>query len=194
VPAAAVAPQRAALDRADRQGLARLGIRLGTEFVYLDRLLKPDAVAMRALLWSVEQGAALPPPVPEPGRLAVVHEGRSAEFCAAIGYFLLGAHAVRVDRVERLAAAARRLARQGPFAATPELAAAAGVSVDDLTSVLPMRGYRAIVQESGVTFVPRKGRHQIRNGKRPKRVQPGPPMAPGEDNPFAKLRALRLAR
>ncbi len=133
VPAASIAPQRLALDRADRQGLARLGIRLGTEFVYLDRLLKPDAVAMRALLWSVQNGAALPPAMPEPGRLAAPREGRSAEFCAAIGYFLLGAYAVRVDRVERLAAAARRLARQGAFAATPDLAAAAGVSIDDLT-------------------------------------------------------------
>ncbi|MBV8653189.1 MAG: disulfide oxidoreductase [Alphaproteobacteria bacterium] len=194
VPAAAVAPQRLALDRADRQGLARLGIRLGTEFVYLDRLLKPDAIALRALLWSVQHGATLPPATPEPGRLAVPREGRSAEFCAAVGYFVLGTHAVRVDRVERLAAGARHLARQGPFAATPELAAAAGVSIDDLTSILPMLGYRAIVQESGVTFVPRKGRHQIRNGKRPKRVRPAPTPAPGEDNPFAKLRALRLAR
>ncbi|MDB5408205.1 MAG: helicase [Rhodospirillales bacterium] len=181
LPAAEVASQRAALSAADRASLARLGVRLGTEFVFFDRLLKPDAMALRGLLWSIREDAALPPPLPPPGMLALRRDADAA-FYAAIGYAPLGGRALRLDRVERLAAAARRLARQGKFAATPELAAIAAGSIDDLTPVLVGLGYRAVVGDAGVTFVARR------------RPRPRPPAPVAEDNPFAKLRALRLVR
>jgi ATP-dependent RNA helicase SUPV3L1/SUV3 len=191
VPAAAVAAQRAALGKADRQALARLGIRLGTEHVYLDRLLKPDAIALRALLWSIARGATLPAPVPEAGRFSLpCAAGASAEFYAAIGFAVLGDRAIRVDRVERLAAAVRRLARQGPIAPSPALAALAGCTMEELTRLLPALGYRAVVEESGVTFLAR------RRPKAPGKTAAKEPLQrrSGEDHPFAKLRALRLAR
>ena len=188
LPAAAVAAQRAALDETDRKTLARLGIRFGTEFVYLDRLLKPDAVALRALLWSLHHDVALPTALPPSGQLSFA---RAADvppaFYAAIGHAVLGERVLRVDRVERLAAAARRLARHGAFAPDRALAALAGVAPDDLTALLPALGYRAIVEAAGVTFVARRRRRRS-----------GPPARhrarASEDNPFAKLRGLRLAR
>ena len=194
--AAAVAAQRAALDAADRAALARLGIRFGTEFVYLDRLLKPDALAMRALLWSLHHGAALPaslPPVGQPSAPIA-----APAFYAAIGHAVLGERVLRVDRLERLAAAARRLARHGAFAPTPELAALIGGSEADLAAILPALGYRALIEVNGVavngvsgsglTFVARPRRRA-----RPS-AAPAKRRAAGEDHPFAKLRALRLAR
>jgi ATP-dependent RNA helicase SUPV3L1/SUV3 len=184
--AAAVQAQRAALDAVDRKALARLGIRLGTEFVYLDRLLKPDAVALRGLLWSLWHGASLPARVPEAGSLALPRDpSLAAEFYGALGYAVLSDRVLRVDRVERLAAAARRLTRQGGFPPTPELAAIAGSALADLVAFLPALGYRAIVEESGITFVT------------PQRRSAAVPMkrrAASEDHPFAKLRSLRVAR
>jgi ATP-dependent RNA helicase SUPV3L1/SUV3 len=187
--AGAVAAQRAALEPADRPALARLGIRFGTEFVYLDRLFKPAALAMRALLWSLHHGAPLPAELPPAGSPSAPRADPA--FYAAIGHAVLGERVLRVDRVERLAAAARRLARQGAFAPTPELAALIGGSAADLTLILPALGYRAIVEASGVTFVARPRR------RRQKPAQAAPArrrVAAGEDHPFAKLRALRLAR
>ncbi|MBV9521257.1 MAG: disulfide oxidoreductase [Alphaproteobacteria bacterium] len=191
VPAAAVAAQRAALDPSDRKALARLGIRLGTEFVYLAGLVKPDAVALRALLWSIAHGAALPAPVPPRERFSLPRAaGASAEFYAAIGFALLGERALRVDRVERLAAAVRGLARQGRFAPTADLATLAGCTMSELTQLLPILGYRAILEESGVTFHARRrpdpGRKAAAQARRGGQL--------GDDHPFAKLRALRLAR
>src|SRR5260221_110952 len=155
--AAAVAAQRAALDAVDRKALARLGIRLGTEFVYLDRLLKPDAVALRGLLWSLWHGASLPAPVPEPGSLALPRDPSvTAEFYGALGYAVLGDRVLRVDRVERLAAAARRLTRPGGVPPPPQLAAIAARALADLVAFLPALGYRAIVKERGITFVTQK--------------------------------------
>jgi hypothetical protein len=58
-------------------------------------------------------------------------------------------------------------------------------SMDDLTPMLVGLGYRAIVAEGSVTFHPRP---------RPKRRSRPPAPQAAEDNPFAKLRALRLVR
>jgi ATP-dependent RNA helicase SUPV3L1/SUV3 len=186
--AGAVAAQRAALEPADRPALARLGIRFGTEFVYLDRLLKPASLAMRGLLWSLHHGAKLPAEVPPSGPPSAARAAPA--FYAAIGHAVLGGRVLRVDRVERLAAAARRLAREGAFAPTPELAALIGGSAADLTLVLPALGYRAIVEASGVTFVARPRRRQKGPASEPDRRR----LSAGEDHPFAKLRALRQAR
>jgi ATP-dependent RNA helicase SUPV3L1/SUV3 len=100
-----------------------------------------------------------------------------------MGYRLLGPRALRVDRVERLALAARRLARQGPFGPLPELAQTAGCRKDELAAVLAALGYRAVIDASGVTFHARR---------RPQPRKPARHQAPA-DGPFAKLGALRLA-
>ncbi|HEX7970504.1 MAG TPA: disulfide oxidoreductase, partial [Stellaceae bacterium] len=164
LPARAVAEQRAALDAADRKALARLGVRFGTEAVYLDSLLKPRAIKLRALLWAVWNGQA-PPAVPT----GVAEERDSAvseAAYAAMGYRVLGSRVLRIDRVERLAATARRVARQGPFGATPALAALAGCAVDALAAMLPELGYRAMLAENGaVSFHARKRRGEARHGK-----------------------------
>jgi hypothetical protein len=93
----------------------------------------------------------------------------------------------------------RRLARQGPIPATPDLAVAAGCAVEDLTDILQALGYRALAAESGVSFVARKGRQRLRatvpghpGRRRAAALAPGKEQ--GEDHPFAKLRGLRLAR
>jgi ATP-dependent RNA helicase SUPV3L1/SUV3 len=143
---------------------------------------------MRALLWSLHNGAPLPAELPPAGSPAAPRAAPA--FYAAIGHAVLGDRVLRVDRVERLAAAARRLARNGAFAPTPELAALIGGSAADLTLVLPGLGYRAIVEASGVTFVARTRRRQKPAIAQPARPRP----VAGEDHPFAKLRGLRLAR
>jgi ATP-dependent RNA helicase SUPV3L1/SUV3 len=83
-----------------------------------------------------------------------------------------------------LAAAARRLARQGPFGPTPELTQLASAAPRDLAAMLTSLSYRAVHDGSGVTFHAR--RPAKKNGARPRPVH--------ADSPFAKLAALRLAR
>ena len=64
LPAGEVARQVAALSPADRAALGRHGVRFGTEMVYVEPLLRPDALRFRALLWAVRHGRdtpALPP-------------------------------------------------------------------------------------------------------------------------------------
>ena len=192
LPAQDVAAQRAALTAPERKTLARCGLRFGTECVYIEALLKPRAAALRALLWSTATGA--PPPSLPAGVAAGRDPAISDAAYAAIGYRVLGARVLRIDRVERLAAAARRLARQGAFAPTPALAALAGCAVEELASMLPALGYRTVHGEGGVAF---HGRH--RRGRPPEKGRARPASRRGAetdaaDGPFAKLKELRLAR
>ncbi|HET8729355.1 MAG TPA: helicase-related protein [Alphaproteobacteria bacterium] len=183
LPRRALDPLVRDLGKADRKALAALGVRLGAATVYVATLLKPQAVATRALLWAVSNGLALPPPAPPAGSQSVVmEEGVPAEFYHAIGYAPAGRRAIRVDRLEALGLAAGRLYRQGPFAATPDLAKLIGAPAADLPDALAALGYRAVHDAEGkVTW----HRSRVR-----RKAQPPRRRAARDDSPFAKLRAL----
>jgi ATP-dependent RNA helicase SUPV3L1/SUV3 len=70
---------------------------------------------------------------------------------AALGMRRIGGAAFRVDRMERLTAMLRAAARQGPFAATEEMAAVIGCPLAALEAALPALGYPARTQEDGTT-------------------------------------------
>jgi len=183
LPLARIEGQATALDKPARRRLAQLGVRLGTEVVYVAPLLNARAAAMAALLWTVRAGAPLPAPAVH-GTSPVRDAGIADDLYAAMGYRVLGPRVLRADRVERLALAARRLARQGPFGPAPELAQTAGCRKDELAGVLAALGYRAVMDANGVSFHARR------------RPQPRKPLhhAAPADGPFAKLGALRHAR
>ncbi len=189
LPVTDVAGQVAALEPAEKKALSRLGVRFGTESVYFEPLLRADTMRLQALLWGVWQGRPVPR-LPSPRRLAKpieVDPGLPPSFYAALGLRVLGGLALRPDRLERLAAAARRLARQGPFPAGAELAAIGGVEPRALPRLLAGLGYRTVIDAGGETLVTRPQRRR-ETTERSRRGQ-----QTGEGHPFAKLRELKLA-
>jgi ATP-dependent RNA helicase SUPV3L1/SUV3 len=189
LPATNVAGQVAALKPAERKALSRLGVRFGTESLYFEPLLRTDTMRFQALLWGARQARPVPR-LPSARRLSKpieVDPGLPPSFYAAIGLRVLEGVALRPDRLERLAAAARRLARQGPFCAGAELAAIAGVEPLALRRLLTGLGYRRVIDAERETFVARPQRRR-ETAKPIRRVQ-----ETGEGHPFAKLRGLKLA-
>ena len=185
---AAAAASLRSLDTATRRALARLGVRFGTETVFVEPLLGIDAVRFRALLWAVQQGRAVPP-LPgarNRGKAMPVDASLPESFYAAIGRCVIAGLALRPDRLERLAAAARARARDGQFAAGDDWAALAGVPGSEVRRVLLALGYRAVITAEGEFFA---GKARRRAGQR---QQPGT-RSPREGHPFAKLKELRLA-
>src|SRR6266851_4746511 len=164
--AADVAASLEALDTPGRRALGRIGIRFGRETIYAEPLLGPEAVRFRALLWAVHHGRAVPP---LPGarhrsKAIAIDPDLPASFYAAIGRRVLGGLALRPDRLERLAVAARSRARLGRFKADAELAAIAGVAPGELRGVLLALGYRAVIEDADEYFIakPRRRRTQPR--------------------------------
>ena len=188
LPAQQVAREVAALAPADRAALSRHGVRFGTETVYVEPLLRPETLRWRALLWAIRHGCAAPA-LPPARRLAKAFEIDPAlppSFYAALGFFVGDRLALRPDRLERLAAAARRLARRGAFAADQRLASIAGVEPDGLRPLLTALGYRAVIDAGAETYVARPRRGREATGRRD-------PPPPREGHPFAKLQQLKLA-
>jgi ATP-dependent RNA helicase SUPV3L1/SUV3 len=134
------------------------------------------------MLWAIRHG--VPAPALPSGAAAPRDPDIAEAAYAAMGYRVLGPRVLRVDRLERLAATARRLARSGPFGPVEELAALCGGSVEDLAAMLSALSYRVVRQEGGVTF------HSRRAAKARRRKRRSPPA----DSPFAKLAELRLAQ
>jgi ATP-dependent RNA helicase SUPV3L1/SUV3 len=189
LPVTNVADQLAALEPAERKALSRLGVRFGTESVYFEPLLRTDTMRFQALLWAVGQARPVPklPPARRLAKPIEIDPGLPPSFYAAIGLRVLEGLALRPDRLERLAATARRLARQGPFPAGAELAAIAGVEPRALCRLLAALGYRMVIDAGRETFVARPQRRR-ETAKNIRRVQ-----QMGEGHPFAKLRDLKLA-
>jgi ATP-dependent RNA helicase SUPV3L1/SUV3 len=187
VPTEQVAGLIGALDRLGRRALGRAGVRFGTETVYLEPLLHPDSMRLRALLWAVRHGRPAPP-VPgarRQGRAVKRDPDLPASFYLAIGWRPIDGLALRPDRLERLAAAARGKAKNGPFLADETLARIAGVASGALRDVLLALGYRALIEGDRQVFVARprrRGAHPPAHTRRPR-----------HDNPFAKLQELKLA-
>jgi ATP-dependent RNA helicase SUPV3L1/SUV3 len=188
LPRAQVCDQLKALEAPDRIALSRLGLRFGTESIYFEPMQRTDAVRFRALLWAVQNGR------PGPERLSKrflaqvieIDPRLPASFYAAIGLRVLKGLALRPDRLERLASAARRLSRSGPFAAGDELAALLDVEQPALRRLLAALGYRAIFRAGEELFIGgRRGRrHAVKSRSR---------RSTAEGHPFAKLRELNLS-
>ncbi|PPR72748.1 MAG: hypothetical protein CFH03_01252 [Alphaproteobacteria bacterium MarineAlpha3_Bin2] len=183
-----VADQIAALGPKGRKSLRPFGIRIARHWVYMQEILKPDAIRWRGLLWGLAMDAATLPPPPGPGRVSLeVTPGAPPGFYEAMGFHPFGALAVRCDMVERLASKAWKLAQKGAFFATPELLSLAGCGADAMADILTGLGYRGGADKDGtLTFQRTKKQTQKPSHKPKSKKKP----AAAQDSPFAKLQHL----
>lgn len=181
-------PQIRALDAAGRRALRRLGIRLGRAGVFLPALLRPAAVELRAVLWTVHAGLDAPPASVPPGRVSVpVETAVPAAFYRAIGYWPAGRLAVRLDMLERVAEQAWARLGDGPFRLGPDMLALAGCGTEDMAAILDTLGFRRRQQD---------GEERFAAPARKRPAAKSPPRAAGrrrvkaDDSPFSRLRDL----
>jgi ATP-dependent RNA helicase SUPV3L1/SUV3 len=182
VDAETAAVQLKSLGADDRQKLSRQGVRFGVRHLYLTPMLKGHAIGLRARLLAVHRGAAAfrPPP---PGRVTLPLASLEGLPAQALGFEIIGPAAIRIDIVERLAAALRARARDGTFTLDPGWMALSGLGAADLASVVEALGYAG--DEDG------NYRRSTRRGRRPKHDPRKKPVEP-QTSPFAVLRSLQF--
>ncbi len=130
------------LSENDKRNLARLGLRLGIETIYLPNLLKPASVKLRALLWSVFNQNFPLNALPPDGRVSVIIDpDANHEYYRAIGFVPLGRLALRADIAERLSALIRVEARKGKFKINDAMLSIAGSTKIQMEEVLYDMGY-----------------------------------------------------
>ena len=132
----------------DKPFLARAGIRIGTETVFMPELLKPAAIKLRVMLYSIynqDFPACGPPPE---GRVSIdLVEGIADNYWLSAGYRRIGDKVMRVDMVERVAALVRTAARSGEFGITDEMLSLAGVGRDIMASMIVGLGFEKVREE-----------------------------------------------
>ncbi len=172
----------------ERKTLARLGVRMGLHGVYLKPLMSSRHLDLRAGLWAAHTGVDALPAVPEKGEVAIDADHRVPDaFYQAIGYLKLGPRALRVDMVERLAAAARKATRNGRVPVTPQLLSLSGSTSEQFRAVMSELGFRIGGEDGALTIgVDQSAKRSRRAG----RQQNGKEAS----SPFSKLLELEMAR
>lgn len=189
-----------ALNKADRKQLRDLGVRIGRDMAYMPALLKPDAIYWRALLWSLHRGYLDIPDFPAPGRVSVpINKRDDLDFLEACGYRPLGPLAVRIDMAERLTSKAWLIAKNGPFAPTPELLSLIGATLDDFPGVMRAIGFKRIQKktEDGTSedrYRPMRAKERSGPPQKRRKIPREPAPAPDPHSPFAKLKDLSIGR
>ncbi len=134
------------LDADTRKTLRAKGVRLGPILAFLPALVKPAAVKMRALLWGVWNGKALPVVRPADGRVSEVVDPATVDrhFYRMIGYPVFGPRAIRIDMLDRVITDVYDTANQGVFDAKHKYAEWLGTNLDGLHAILEAMGHRRL--------------------------------------------------
>ncbi len=143
-----IAEQLKEMPDTDKPFLAKAGIRIGTETIFLPELLKPAAIKLRVLLYSIftQQFPVCGPP-PE-GRVSIdLVEGVEDNYWLSAGYRRIGDKVMRVDMVERVAALVRTAARAGEFRISDEMLSLAGVGRQTMEAMIIDLGFDKLKQE-----------------------------------------------
>ncbi len=174
------------LTRGDRAVAKRIGLRLGYADVFLPALLKARPAATSARLRAIwEDWDAVPAPPPD-GRVSFPIEADADRAALdAYGYRVVGKRAIRVDMLDRLAAAAQRASKAGPFVPSHEMLSLVGCGQDEMRFLLRHLGYRAETKDD-VT------KYRFAGRPRPAARRPQPPRRPPAHSPFAALADLQV--
>ncbi len=185
------------LSKSEGRALTALGVRLGSESLFLPALANAKARRILLQLWEVKRDFAAPPPPLQPIEPASAEPAADETFYAACGYRLIRqqrqALVVRADLLEQIAGKAAGLARQsGAFQATPALVALAGGSEEQLSLLLAAIGFRPH-REGGLLTFQRRGAASAGKPRRRGGPRGGKRKEPDSDSPFAELKQLKLA-
>lgn len=156
VPRLAIREGVEALSAADRHRLRTAGLTIGALDLFDPRLLKPRAWEWRAALLALRG----PVPARPPAGATVLPRGDASP---AAGFRPLGAQAVRIDLVERVARGAHD-ARAGrrPFAPDPALATSIGLEEGTIARLMAELGFRPAAAEDGMPRWTWRGRPPMR--------------------------------
>ena len=169
-----ISDQLKEMPASDKPFLARAGIRIGTETVFMPDLLKPATIKLRVMLYSIyHQEFPVCGPPPE-GRVSIdLVDDVADNYWLSAGYRRIGDKVMRVDMVERVAALVRSAARSGEFCISEEMLSLAGVTKVSMASMITDLGFEKLREdpaedpEKSATFIfvkkQRQNRRRINN-------------------------------
>ena len=172
------------LDQSDRKILRDLGVKFGRYHVFLYKLIKPEPVSLRTLLWKNhhQQFLNLEPPT---FGLNFINDDRikNKNFMLLCGFEKFNNFFVRIDILERLFVKIinSNIGNLQEIKMVPEMLNLLGCSKDNFKQLLKIMSYKIIEKENEVFFkyMPKKKiKDEIKKSKK--------------ENPFRVLKNLNL--
>lgn len=129
-----------------RTALRRKRLKMGPVLVFMPDLVKPAAIHLRALLWGLWNGKALPMDKPADGRVSISIDPDAIDrhYFRSIGYPVFGPKAIRIDMLDRVITDIYDSAKDWQFQAKHQYAEWLGCNIDDLYAVLESMGHHKI--------------------------------------------------
>jgi ATP-dependent RNA helicase SUPV3L1/SUV3 len=177
-----------------RPHLRALGVRSGRFALFIPALMKPRAAAMRARLWALSHGVAVPE-MPNAALVSIPADQPDwpSGFAAAAGWVEAGPILIRLDIAEKIAGELGYRSRRAPAALPSGLASRLAIKADLLPAVLRHLGFR-VLPAAGLApeqqGPPAPAMLTPLRRRRPVAVAPPVPVR-AASGPFAALAALR---
>ncbi|MDC3096077.1 helicase-related protein [Alphaproteobacteria bacterium] len=187
------------INESDRLAIAKLGIRLGVNLIYLPIVLKPKIIKLKAMLWSIYNDKFFVDHLPEEGRVnCQINKKIKEDFYFFIGYMPCGDIGLRLDIYERLLALVRKEGKKEKFKITEEMLSIAGSTKDFLkdfiTSKMKYKLLRTDNSENDQEYFFQKSDkiNKFKNTKKPKiKNTKVNSIKLNKDSPFYILKSLK---
>jgi ATP-dependent RNA helicase SUPV3L1/SUV3 len=180
----------AGLTLPDRHHLARLGVMIGSTYVFLKGLTKPAPLNLLRALWRAGHEVWGELPLPPAGRVSTTPDPNiDPAYYTAIGFPVAGPRAIRVDMLDRLIARLQRMTVKGAMPPDPTIAPVLGCGKDEADAVLAALGWGR--QEADGVVIYRRQRPAQPTAQRRRRAHP---LTHDDRSPFAIRKQLSVAK
>ena len=174
------------ISKDDRKQLRQLGIKIGRYHIFLPRMLKPKAVALRISLWKFHNNIMSKNEIPKSGLNFLVDEDSNlnSNFLLLCGFEKFGNFYVRVDILEKLFLKIIENTKKNDFQISSEMMNLLGSTKENFYKLLDLMNYKKKSKEKDIFFYigDKKSRKKTQFIRKINR----------KDNPFQKLMGLNL--
>ncbi len=173
-----------AISKEERKHFRKLGIKIGRYHVFLPRMLKPKAVALRILLWRFyNNDLSKDNEVPKSGLNFLVDARKkfNRKFLLLCGFEKFNNFYIRVDILEKLFLKIIENTKDGKFQISSEMMNLLGCSKENFFEIMHLMNYRK-----------EKNKSDLFSYKGSKKSKDKVNFINKKDNPFKKLMSLNL--
>ena len=166
----------------ERKQFRKLGIKIGRYHVFLPKMLKPKAVALRIMLWKFFNNINQISEIPKSGLnfLTDSQNKFDKKFLLLCGFENFGNYYIRVDILEKLFLSIIENTKNGKFKISSEMMNLLGCSKENFYKVMQLMDYKREKNDEDIFYY--KGSKKVNKVK----------FFKGKNNPFQKLSSLNL--
>ena len=170
------------LSKEERFKLRKMGVKIGRYHIFLPKMLKPNAVLLRTILWKNFYKNYGFDEIPRPG-LNFLHSTKikDARFLLICGFENFNNFFIRIDILEKLFIKILEASKDKKFQFNSDMINLIGCTKENFLELLKLLNYQAIKEKDSFTYKPEK------RSKKNKNI-----ILKNTDNPFKVLSNLNL--